>query len=95
MTESEYKMIWDDTQKAMKYLHKKGCISLCDSIPTTMGKAELLCYRVAGADEKAKAHVAKKYHNALIHYVERFVVAYGQLERDFNLAQYRMNPKNF
>lgn len=91
MTELEYKTIWFDTQKAIKYLHKKGCFSLCDSFPSGFGEAHFLSYKVSDADEKAQKHIKTKYPNALISFVDRATVVYGQLERDMAFAEYRMS----
>lgn len=33
MTEKMYRIVWTDTIKAIKYLHKKGCFIVSDSIP--------------------------------------------------------------
>lgn len=56
MTENEYRTIWEQTEKAVKYLHKKGCMTLCDPVSSGFGEALLLVYNVSDADEKAKAH---------------------------------------
>lgn len=90
MTENEYRTIWEQTEKAIKYLHKKGCMTLCDPVSSGFGEALLLVYNVSDADEKAKAHVAKTYPLAKVNFVERAAVVYGQLQRDIAFAEYRM-----
>ena len=91
MTENMYRTIWEQTEKAVKYLHKKGCFTLCNSIPSGFGEAHFLAYDVSDADEKAQAHVHKSYPLAKINFVDRATVVYGQLERDISFANYRMS----
>lgn len=91
MTENMYRTTWEQTEKAVKYLHKKGCFTLCNSIPSGFGEAHLLAYDVSDADEKAQAHVHKSYPLAKINFVDRADVVYDQLERDIAFAEYRMS----
>lgn len=91
MTETQYKVIWDDTAKAVKYLTKKGCFILCDAVPSGFGVAMLHKYKVSDTDEKMRKHISKTYPNAMIEYVDRATVVYGQLERQIALAEYRMS----
>lgn len=89
MTESMYRAIWVDTNKAMQYLYKKGCCSICTSVPSGFGKAHLLTYKVSDTDEKMQNHVRKKYPNAAIEFVDRDTVVQEQLTRDIAFAEYR------
>lgn len=91
MTEIMYRTIWEQTEKAVKYLHKKGCMTLCNPVPSGWGEAHLLAYNVSDADKKAQAHVRKSYPLAKINFVDRAAVVYGQLERDIAFAEYRMS----
>lgn len=91
MSEKEYREIWAQTEKAVRYLHKKGCFTLCNSVPSGFGMAHFLVYDVSDADEKAQNHVCKSYPLAKINFVDRATVVYGQLERDIALANYRMS----
>ena len=91
MTENMYRTIWEQTEKAVKYLHKKGCMTLCNSIPSGFGEANILTYDVSDADAKTQAHVRKSYPMAKINFVDRAAVVYGQLGRDIAFAEYRMS----
>ena len=91
MSETEYRSTWEQTAKAVKYLHGKGCFVLADSIPSGYGEAHFLKYRVSDASDKMRKHVAKAYPAALIEYVSREEVVYGKLERDIALAEYRLS----
>lgn len=91
VTETMYRTIWAQTEKAVRYLHKKGCMTLCDSIPSGYGEAHFLAYNVSDADKKAQTHVRKSYPYAKINFVDRATVVYGQLERDIAFADYRMS----
>lgn len=91
MTEKEYRQIWTETHKAAEYLRKKGCMSIADSIPSGYGEALLIKFRFSDADEKMKKHVSKTYPRALIEYVDRATVVYGELERQRAFAEYRMS----
>ena len=91
MTENMYRTIWEQTEKAVKYLHKKGCMTLCSSVPSGFGDAHILTYDVSDADETAQAHIRKSYPMAKINFVDRATVVSGQLERDISFANYRMS----
>lgn len=91
MNENMYRIICNDTEKAIRYLHKKGCMSLCESIPSGYGEAHFLIYQVSDSDEKMRSHIAKSYPNAKVEFVDRKTVVYGRLERDIAFAEYRMS----
>ena len=91
MTENMYRTTWEQTEKAVKYLHKKGCMTLCNSVPSGFGEAHFLICDVSDANEKVQVHVHKSYPLAKINFVGRAAVVYGQLERDIAFAQYRMS----
>ena len=91
MEEKEYRKIWNDTDKAINYLHNKGCMTLCSSVPSGYGIAHLLSYKVSDASDLAKKHVSKAYPQARIEYVDRDEVVYGELERQIAFANYRMS----
>ena len=91
MTENMYRTIWEQTEKAVKYLHKKECMTLCNSVPSGFGEAHFLTYEVSNADAKAQAHVRKSYPLAKVNFVDRATVVYGQLKRDIAFAEYRMS----
>lgn len=96
MTEKMYRIIWTDTVKAMKYLHKKGCFSVSDSIPANctepgLEKAVLDIYQVSDTTEKMRKHVAKTYPNAMIEYVDRETVADELMHRAIAFAEYIRN----
>lgn len=93
MDEREYRQIWTETEKAANYLCKKGCMHLSDSIPSGFGEARFIKYMFSDVDEKMKKHVEKVYPHALIEYVGRATVVYGELERQKAFAEYRMGIK--
>lgn len=90
MDEKTYRQIWSETHKAAEYLRKKGCMHLTDSIPSGYGEAHLLKFRFSDVSDKMRKHVSKAYPNALIEYVDRATVVYGELERQKAFAEYRM-----
>lgn len=91
MNENMYRTIREQTEKAVKYLHKKGCMTLCNSIPSGFSEAHFLVYNVSDADKKMQAHVHKLCPMAKINFVDRATVVYGQLKRDIAFAEYRMS----
>lgn len=96
MTEKMYRIIWTDTEKAKKYLHKKGCYIISDSIPANciepgFEKAILDSYRVSDTTEKMRKHVAKTYPNAMIEYVDRETVVNERMKRAIAFAEYIRN----
>ena len=96
MTEKMYRIIWIDTDKAMKYLHKKGCYIISDSIPANciepgFEKARLTTYQVSDTTEKMRKHVAKTYPNAMIEYVDRETVVNERMNRAIAFAEYIRN----
>lgn len=93
MDEKTYREIWDQTHKAANYLIKKGRMYLTDSVKSGFGVALLTKFSFSDVDEKMKKHVAKTYPRALIEYVDRATVVYGELERQRQFAEYRMNLK--
>lgn len=90
MDEKTYREIWDETHKAARYLIRKGCMYITDPVKSGFGVALLTKFRFSDADEKMKNHVAKAYPRALIEYVDRATVVYGELERQRQFAEYRM-----
>ena len=96
MTEKMYRIIWTDTDKAMKYLHKKGCYIISDSIPANciepgFEKAMILTYQVSDTTEKMRKHIAKTYPNAMIEYVDRETVVNERMNRAIAFAEYVRN----
>lgn len=81
---ADHKAIWMQTEKAINYLRRKGCGYYTETVETDFGMM-LLKYSVCGADEKAKAHVAKTYPLALISYVceDSVKEEYGRRDADF------------
>lgn len=90
MNENMRRTIWEQTEKAVKYLHKKGCMTLCHWYPSAE-EPQYLFYQVSDADEKAKAHISKTYPLAKVVFVDRAIIVYGQLKRDIAFANYRMS----
>lgn len=93
MNEKEYRQIWEQTHKAAAYLNKKGCFSLTETVPSGFGEALLIKYLFSDVSESMKKHVSKAYPLALVEYVDRETVVYGELERQKAFAEYRMNIK--
>lgn len=93
MTELMYKKIYDDTEKAIKYLHKKGCFFICDSIPSGYDKAKFSIYKVSDVNEKMKKHIEKQYPLSvgMIEYTSREEIVSLQLERNIAFYRYRIN----
>lgn len=92
MTEKMYRIIWTDTDKAMKYLHKKGCFFFSNSIPANctepgFEKAVLDTYQVSDTTEKMRKHVEKIYPHAMIEYVDRETVVNERMHRAIAFAE--------
>lgn len=91
MNEKEYRQTWEHTQKAANYLRKKGRMYLTESVKSGFGAALLIKYMFSDVDESMKKHVSKAYPLALVEYVDRATVVYGELERQKAFAEYRMS----
>lgn len=74
MTEKEYREIWKETEKAMKYIIKKNLPFVCNSIPSGYGVTHLLSYDVANFDQRAIAHVKKTYPLAMVNFTDDWVL---------------------
>lgn len=73
MTEKEYRTVWEETEKAIKYICKKNLPFVCNSVPSGYGVAHLLSYDVANFNQKAIDHVKKTYPLAMVNFTNDWV----------------------
>ena len=66
MSISEYRVIWEQTNKAASYLHHKGARYWTASVASGCGELRLIRYVFADVGNKAREHVAKAYPKALV-----------------------------
>ena len=94
MTMEKYNEIWSITDKAFKYLYKKGNRGYYStSIENACGTYCLIKYCFANVTESQKRHVAKVYPNALIVYTDKTAVDVEEEKRTMAFAKY-LNERN-
>lgn len=87
MPNKEYCARIVDTQKALKYIRRKGFLYICDWI--AFGDKYFVHVLVSCDDEKSREHIMKQYPNASISFASREGV---QAEHDMRRAAW-LNEK--
>lgn len=82
MTIEKYHSIRTDTEKAARYLLKKGVAYNTVSVPSGCGEFHFIRWTVAGASAAAQAHVKKAYPEAIIVFSDPATVESMEAEKE-------------